>query len=294
MNFNECSNITINDKDVIKLKIDNKIVWEKEKPTTLYPIPEGDIYSGWRIGVVLVDVEGNPVSGKNIIVSGAANRTITTDEFGRILFPFSGTPNTTYTFMYTFEGDSFYESSSITSTVKVLPNLAVSKCTGTMSGNNNVVPYREWRDEYSDCDSNYAECTNIATASGSHKQPAVLTTSLSFSLPSNAVVTNLKAEWKSAVYPYSGGVNDYPSIGAPTVTISNDGSGTSHSKTAGTPGKGKYVSGSFNYSGATADGLKDGVNVKVAFPANTGGNMGKLRFIGVKLTATYYPVQSNL
>ena len=263
----------------------------KDKP--LITVLTSDIYSGWKVGAILKNSKGTVLANKSVVLSGATSGTLTTNTKGKVTKAFSGTAGSSYTITYKFNGDSEYESVSISKTFKILSPKTASKCPGTWDVAAETTSTRGWVDEYSNCDDNYARCTNIATKSGSHKKPCLLSKVIKFSLPSGCTVTNLKADWKSQLVKYTSG-SGYPSIGAPTITISGDGSGSTHTKTAGTPGKNKYVSGTFNYSGATAAGLNDGVTVKAQFPANTSDEIGQIYFIGVKLTATYIPAQGAI
>lgn len=260
------------------------------KDTPLITVLTSDIYSGWKVGAILKNSKGTVLANKSVVLSGATSGTLTTNIEGKVTKAFNGTAGSSYTITYKFNGDSEYESVSISKTFKILSPKTESKCPGTWDVAAETTSTRGWVDEYSNCDDNYARCTNIATASGSHDKPCLLSKVIKFSLPSGCTVTNLKADWKSKLVKYTSS-SGYASIGAPTITISGDGSGSTHTKTAGTPGKNTYVSGTFNYSGATAAGLNDGVTVKAQFPANTSGEIGQIYFIGVKLTATYIPAQ---
>lgn len=265
------------------------------KDTPIINVITGDIYQSWYTACIITDSLGRPLTDKNINIKVSKNNSTfssypqISDGEGKSKLQMGWDPCTVYS-QYIFTGDSQYTAVTANKTFIIKSPLTQSKCTGTMTSGSNAVPYREWVDVYSDCDDNYCRCTNIATSSGSYKRPAALTGSVNFNLPANATVKNLKADWKSQLVKYTSS-SGYASIGAPTITISGDGSGSAHTKTGGTPGKGSYVSGTFNYSGANAAGLNDGVNVKVQFPANTSGEIGKIYFIGVKLTATYIPAQ---
>lgn len=265
------------------------------KDTPIINVITGDIYQSWYTACIITDSLGRPLTGKNINIKVSQdNSTFSSypqisDGEGKSKLQMNWNPCTVYS-QYIFTGDSQYTAVTANKTFIIKSPLTQSKCTGTMTSGSNAVPYREWVDVYSNCDDNYCRCTNIATSGGSYKRPAALTGSVNFNLPANATVKNLKADWKSQLVKYTSS-SGYASIGAPTITISGDGSGSTHTKTAGTPGKGSYVSGTFNYSGANAAGLNDGVNVKVQFPANTSGEIGQIYFIGVKLTATYVPAQ---
>lgn len=265
------------------------------KDTPIINVITGDIYQSWYTACIITDSLGHPLTGKDINIKiSSDNSTFSSypqisDDEGKSKIQMNWNPCTVYS-QYIFDGDSQYTAVTANKTFIIKSPLTQSKCTGTMTSGSNEVPYREWVDVYSDCDDNYCKCTNIATSSGSYKRPAALTGSVNFNLPANATVKNLKADWKSQLVKYTSG-SGYASIGAPTIIISGDGSGSAHTKTDGTPGKGSYVSGTFNYSGANAAGLNDGVAVKVQFPANTSGEIGQIYFIGVKLTATYVPAQ---
>lgn len=265
------------------------------KDTPIINVITGDIYQSWYTACIITDSLGHPLTGKDINIKVSKdNSTFSSypqisDDEGKSKIQMNWNPCTVYS-QYIFDGDSQYTAVTANKTFIIKSPLTQSKCTGTMTSGSNEVPYREWVDVYSDCDDNYCKCTNIATSSGSYKRPAALTGSVNFNLPANATVKNLKADWKSQLVKYTSG-SGYASIGAPTIIISGDGSGSAHTKTDGTPGKGSYVSGTFNYSGANAAGLNDGVAVKVQFPANTSGEIGQIYFIGVKLTATYIPAQ---
>ena len=265
------------------------------KDTPVINVITGDIYQSWYTACIITDSLGHPLTGKDINIKiSTDNSTFSSypqisDSEGKSKIQMNWNPCTVYA-QYIFDGDSQYTAVTVNKTFTIKSPLTQSKCTGTMTSGSNAVPYREWDDVYSNCDDNSCRCTNIATSSGSYKRPAALTGSVNFNLPANATVKNLKADWKSQLVKYTSS-SGYASIGAPTITISGDGSGSTHTKTAGTPGKGSYVSGTFNYSGANAAGLNDGVNVKVQFPANTSGEIGQIYFIGVKLTATYIPAQ---
>ncbi len=263
------------------------------KDTPLITVLTSDIYSGWKVGAILKNSKGTVLANKSVVLSGATSGTLTTNIEGKVTKAFNGTAGSSYTITYEFNGDSEYESVSISKTFKILSPKTASKCPGTWDVAAETTSTRGWVDEHSNCEDNYARCTNIATASGSHKKPCLLSKVIKFSLPSGCTVTNLKADWKSKLVKYTSEYG-YASIGAPTITISGDGSGSTHTKTAGTPGKNTYVSGTFNYSGATAAGLNDGVTVKAQFPANTSGEIGQIYFIGVKLTATYIPAQGAI
>lgn len=265
------------------------------KDTPIINVITGDIYQSWYTACIITDSLGHPLTDKNINIKVSQdNSTFSSypqisDGEGKSKLQMNWNPCTVYS-QYIFTGDSQYTAVTANKTFIIKSPLTQSKCTGTMTSGSNAVPYREWVDVYSDCDDNYCRCTNIATSSGSYKRPAALTGSVNFNLPANATVKNLKADWKSKLVKDTSS-SGYASIGAPTITISGDGSGSAHTKTGGTPGKGSYVSGTFNYSGANAAGLNNGVNVKVQFPANTSGEIGQIYFIGVKLTATYIPAQ---
>lgn len=252
-----------------------------------------NIYTGWNIGAVLKNSKGTALGSKNIILSGSTTGTLTTNSSGKVTKSFSGSAGASYTVTYKFKGDDHYNECTLSKTFTINKPLIQSKCTGTMTSGGSTGSYREWVDVHSNCDDNYARCTNIASASGTHKIPALLSGKITFNIPTGARVTNLKADWKSKIVKYTSS-SGYAKIGAPTVTVSDDGSGGSHTKTSGTPGNNTYVSGTFNYSGATYGGLNDGVNVKVQFPANTGGDIGQIYFVGVKLTATYIPKQGSI
>lgn len=268
------------------------------KDTPIINVITGDIYQNWYTACIITDSLGHPLTGKDINIkvsrdnSTFASYSLISDDEGKSKLKMSWNPCTVYA-QYIFDGDSQYTAVTVNKTFIIKSPLTQSKCTGTMTSGSDKVPYREWVDVYSNCDDNYCKCTNIATSGGSYKRPAALTGSVNFNLPANATVKNLKADWKSKLVKYKSG-SGYASIGAPTITISDDGSGSTHKETDGTPGKGSYVSGTFNYSGANAAGLNDGVNVKVQFPANTGGEIGQIYFIGVKLTATYIPAQESI
>lgn len=265
------------------------------KDTPIINVITGDIYQSWYTACIITDSLGRPLTGKDINIKVSSdNSTFSSypqisDGEGKSKLQMGWNPCTVYS-QYIFDGDSQYTAVTANKTFIIKSPLTQSKCTGTMTSGSNEVPYREWVNVYSNCDDNYCKCTNIATSSGSYKRPATLTGSVNFNLPANATVKNLKADWKSQLVKYTSG-SGYASIGAPTIIISGDGSGSAHTKTDGTPGKGSYVSGTFNYSGANAAGLNDGVAVKVQFPANTSGEIGQIYFIGVKLTATYIPAQ---
>ena len=265
------------------------------KDTPVINVITGDIYQSWYTACIITDSLGHPLTGKDINIKVSTdNSTFSSypqisDSEGKSKIQMNWNPCTVYA-QYIFDGDSQYTAVTVNKTFTIKSPLTQSKCTGTMTSGSNAVPYREWDDVYSNCDDNSCRCTNIATSSGSYKRPAALTGSVNFNLPTNATVKDLRADWKSKIVKDTSG-SGYASIDAPTITISGDGSGSTHTKTDGTPGKGYYVSGAFNYSGANATGLNDGVNVKVQFPANTSGEIGKIYFIGVKLTATYIPAQ---
>lgn len=265
------------------------------KDTPVINVITGDIYQSWYTACIITDSLGHPLTGKDINIKVSTdNSTFSSypqisDSEGKSKTQMNWNPCTVYA-QYIFDGDSQYTAVTVNKTFTIKSPLTQSKCTGTMTSGSNAVPYREWDDVYSNCDDNSCRCTNIATSSGSYKRPAALTGSVNFNLPTNATVKDLRADWKSKIVKDTSG-SGYASIDAPTITISGDGSGSTHTKTDGTPGKGYYVSGAFNYSGANATGLNDGVNVKVQFPANTSGEIGKIYFIGVKLTATYIPAQ---
>ena len=265
------------------------------KDTPIINVITGDIYQSWYTACIITDSLGRPLTGKDINIKVSSdNSTFSSypqisDDEGKSKIQMNWNPCTVYS-QYIFDGDSQYTAVTANKTFIIKSPLTQSKCTGTMTSGSDEVPYREWVDVYSNCDDNYCKCTNIATSSGSYKRPAALTGSVNFNLPANATVENLKADWKSKLVKYTSG-SGYASIGAPTIIISGDGSGSAHTKTDGTPGKNTYVSGTFNYSGATAAGLNDGVAIKVQFPANTSGERGEIYFIGVKLTATYIPAQ---
>ena len=265
------------------------------KDTPIINVITGDIYQSWYTACIITDSLGRPLTGKDINIKVSSdNSTFSSypqisDDEGKSKIQMNWNPCTVYS-QYIFDGDSQYTAVTANKTFIIKSPLTQSKCTGTMTSGSDEVPYREWVDVYSNCDDNYCKCTNIATSSGSYKRPAALTGSVNFNLPTNATVENLKADWKSKLVKYTSG-SGYASIGAPTIIISGDGSGSAHTKTDGTPGKNTYVSGTFNYSGATAAGLNDGVAIKVQFPANTSGERGEIYFIGVKLTATYIPAQ---
>lgn len=265
------------------------------KDTPVINVITGDIYQSWYTACIITDSLGHPLTGKDINIKiSTDNSTFSSypqisDSEGKSKIQMNWNPCTVYA-QYIFDGDSQYTAVTVNKTFTIKSPLTQSKCTGTMTSGSNAVPYREWDDVYSNCDDNSCRCTNIATSSGSYKRPAALTGSVNFNLPTNATVKDLRADWKSKIVKDTSG-SGYASIDAPTITISGDGSGSTHTKTDGTPGKGYYVSGAFNYSGANATGLNDGVNVKVQFPANTSGEIGKIYFIGVKLTATYIPAQ---
>ena len=265
------------------------------KDTPIINVITGDIYQSWYTACIITDSLGRPLTGKDINIKVSSdNSTFSSypqisDDEGKSKIQMNWNPCTVYS-QYIFDGDSQYTAVTANKTFIIKSPLTQSKCTGTMTSGSNAVPYREWVDVYSDCDDNYCKCTNIATSSGSYKRPAALTGSVNFNLPANAAVKNLKVDWKSKLVKYTSG-SGYASIGAPTIIISGDGSGSAHTKTNGTPGKNTYVSGTFNYSGATAAGLNDGVAIKVQFPANTSDEIGEIYFIGVKLTATYIPAQ---
>lgn len=268
------------------------------KDTPIINVITGDIYQSWYTACIITDSLGHPLTGKDINIKVSSdNSTFSSypqisDDEGKSKLKMNWNPCTVYS-QYIFDGDSQYTAVTANKTFIIKSPLTQSKCTGTMTSGSDKVPYREWVDVYSNCDDNYCKCTNIATSGGSYKRPAALTGSVNFNLPANATVKNLKADWKSKLVKYTSG-SGYASIGAPTITISNDGSGSTHTKTAGTPGKGSYVSGTFNYSGATIAELNNGVNVKVQFPANTSGEIGEIYFIGVKLTAAYIPAQGAI
>lgn len=265
------------------------------KDTPIINVITGDIYQSWYTACIITDSLGHPLTGKDINIKVSSdNSTFSSypqisDDEGKSKIQMNWNPCTVYS-QYIFDGDSQYTAVTANKTFIIKSPLTQSKCTGTMTSESNEVPYREWDDVYSNCDDNSCRCTNIATSSGSYKRPAALTGSVNFNLPANATVKDLRADWKSKLVKYTSG-SGYASIGAPTIIISGDGSGSAHTKTAGIPGKGYYVSGGFNYSGANAAGLNDGVAVKVQFPANTGDEIGQIYFIGVKLTATYVPAQ---
>ena len=282
-----------NETDEYNSSQSSNVVVNIIKDTPLITVLTSDIYSGWKVGAILKNSKGTVLANKSVVLSGATSGTLTTNIEGKVTKAFNGTAGSSYTITYEFNGDSEYESVSISKTFKILSPKTESKCPGTWDVAAETTSTRGWVDEYSNCDDNYARCTNIATASGSHKKPCLLSKVIKFSLPSGCTVTNLKADWKSKLVKYESGYG-YASIGAPTITISGDGSGSTHTKTAGTPGKNTYVSGTFNYSGATAAGLNDGVTVKAQFPANTSGEIGQIYFIGVKLTATYIPAQGAI
>lgn len=275
------------------------ITVEVVKDTPVLTSLTSDIYSGWQIGAVLEDSNGNVLSSKPVLltwINGAGNTysfDLTTDDMGKCRKTVTGSVQSVDA-TYSFAGDDYYNPVSFNQIFNILAPMTASVCAGTNSkSGNDSVPYRKWDDVYNNCTDNYAECTNIATASGSYNRPAVLTQDISFAIPGDAVVTSLKAEWKSAQLPYSG-TTAYPTIGAPTITISDIGTGQSHSHKDKAPGKSSWVSDSFTMTGAIASELNDGVKVKVNFPANAGGNMGKVRLYGVKLTATYTPAQGGI
>lgn len=265
------------------------------KDTPIINVITGDIYQSWYTACIITDSLGHPLTGKDINIKVSSdNSTFSSypqisDDEGKSKIQMNWNPCTVYS-QYIFDGDSQYTAVTANKTFIIKSPLTQSKCTGTMTSGSDAVPYREWDDVYSNCDDDSCRCTNIATSSGSYKRPAALTGSVNFNLPANATVKDLRANWKSKLVKDTSG-SGYASIDAPTITISGDGSGSAHTKTDGTPGKGYYVSGVFNYSGATAAGLNNGVAVKVQFPANTGGEIGKIYFIGVRLTATYIPAQ---
>ena len=262
------------------------------KDTPKLTVLTGNIYSGWSIGAQLKDSKGNVLSGKSISLSGGTTAVLTTNSSGKVTKSFSGTAGSSYTVTWTFAGDDHYQSVSVSKKFNILSLQTQSKCSEDFTSGPDTVPYREWSDYYTDCDDNYAQCNNIATASGSHKRPAQLSKTIYFSIPSGATISSCKASWKSAVLKSSGSA--YPSIGAPTVTITSDGSGLAHTATSGTPGKGSYVSGSLSWTGATVTGLNNGLNLVVSFPANTAGSTGALRLIGPKVVVTYRPAQPTI
>lgn len=262
------------------------------KDTPKLTVLTGNIYSGWSIGAKLTDSKSVPLPSKTITLSGSSSGSLTTNLSGKVTKTFTGSAGSSYTVTYTFAGDDFYNAVSISKKFSILALQTQSKCSEEFTSGPDTVPYREWSDYYTDCDDNYAQCNNIATASGSHKRPASLSTTLDFNIPSGATISSCKASWKSAVLKYSGSA--YPSIGAPTVTITSDGSGLAHTATSGTPGKGSYVSGSLSWTGATVTGLNNGLNLVVSFPANTAGSTGALRLIGPKVVVTYRPAQPTI
>lgn len=280
------------------------------KDTPTLTMITGDIYQGWVTACLLKDSKGNVMKSKSVTISVSTNNSSftdyskTTDSSGKAKLTMNWSPKKVYV-KYIFNGDSQYNSKTLSKTFTILSPKSVTKHAGTIVSNpaKDTIPYRKWYDTYTNGDDNALRAGNtcnsnpLGGSSGSYKRPANIEKSnWGFNIPSDAKITKIICTWKSKQGTCSSSTA-YISIPAGTVKLTGSGSGKTHTGTGTKGGKGSYTKSTVTWEnpGSTAKGINSSsMKLVLSHGANTVGNPGLFYVIGPSLTVYYVPAQGSV